>query len=335
MGCNSARQIAINVVEPAPVSLSGTIKRIGVVNMHLSDNLEQSKTGMDLLIARDDDFLKEKGTDAAIDGLFENLNQDPRFDTIVRLQAQSAIVQNKEGWPDESSWSAIKALCERYELDAIFALAFYHADTEITLKKSRINQRDLMRLDEDKKGHELTLETLIENGWRIYDPFQKAVLDEFVFKEHVTVRAQGSSPLSAYQAIGSRQDSLVLKSRITGEAYGSRLRPYTKTIYRRYHTTGADNFITAKSSIENEDWEGAISLWKQELSNDKLKIRAMACYNLAVVHEAMDDLEQALTWAIKSDEYLSNKGSRLYIDELKYRMSQNQLANEQLLQVGR
>ena len=335
LGCNTSKQIAINVVEPAPVSLAGTISRIGVVNMQLPDNIKQDKSGMDLLISRDDDFLKEIGTDAAIEGLFKDLNQDPRFDTIIRLQAKSAIVNNQEGWPDESSWDEIRALCERYELDAVFALAYYHTDTEITLKKSRIHQRDLMRLEVDKKGHELTLETLIENGWRIYDPFKKEVLDEFVFKEQLTTSAQGSSPLNAYQAIGSRQDSLVFKSRVSGETYGSRLRPYEKTIYRTYHATGTDNFETAKERVESEDWEGAINLWKQELSNDKVKIRAMACHNLAVVHEALDKLGEALSWAVKSDEYLSNKSSRLYIDELKTRISQDHLVNEQLSNLGR
>ncbi|MBT8204951.1 MAG: hypothetical protein KJO20_06210 [Eudoraea sp.] len=335
LGCNTAKQIAIAVVEPAPVSLDRTIKRIGVVNMHLTDNTQKSKTGMDLLISRDDDFLKEKGTDAAIEGLFKNLNQDPRFDAVVLLQAESAIVRDQEGRPDETSWKMIQALCERHNLDAIFALAYYHADTEITLKKSKIHQRDLMRLEVDKKGHELTLETLIENGWRIYDPFQKEVLDEFTFKEQLTARARGSSPLRAYHAIGSRQDSLVLKSRITGEAYGSRLRPYKSTIYRSYHAAGTDNFISAKERVEEKDWEGAVSLWKKELSNDKVKFRAMACHNLAVVHEAMENLEEALVWALKSDEYLSSKTSRLYIDELEDRISQNHLVNEQLSQLGR
>ena len=325
LGCNSARKIAINVTEPAPVSLSGTIKRIGIVDMHLSDDNEQGKTGMDLLVARDDDYLKKKGTDAALEGLFKNLKQDPRFDTIVRLRANSFNIQNGLGHLDEASWNAIQNLCEDHKLDAVFALAFYHADTEITLKKSKLQQRDLMRLDVVKTGHELTLETLIENGWRIFDPYQRAVLDEFVFKEQLRATANGSSPLIAYEAIGSRQDSLVKKSWDSGEAYGSRLRPYERTIYRAYHSSGTDNFVDAINRIEERDWEGAISLWKQELSNDKNKIRAMACHNLAVVYEAMDNLEEALSWAIKSDEYLSNKSSRLYINELKHRMSQNQL----------
>ena len=335
LGCQSARQIAITVVEPAPVTLASTIKRIGVVNMHQPDNTVQIKKGMELLVARDDDFLNEKGKVAAIDGLFISLNQDPRFDTIVRLQGESPVIQNKEGGTDEASWEAIRKLCESYELDAIFALAFYHTDTEITLKKSRLHQRDLMRLEVANRGHELTLETLIENGWRIYDPFQKLVLDEFVFTEQVTARAEGHSPQDAYQAIGSRRDSLVFKSRVSGDAYGSRLRPYEKTIYRSYHTVGTDNFLAAQIRIENEDWETAIALWKKELSNEKAKIRAMACHNLAVVYESFDNLEEALAWAIKSDEIQSTKSSRGYIEELKNRMSQNLVVNEQLIQLGR
>ncbi len=334
VGCGSTNQLAINIVEPAPVSLSGGVKRIGIVNTHLQPNNKEAKTGLDFLVAADDEYLSKAGTNAAIEGLFKELLNDPRFNSIVRLEESAEIIQSEDGLPSENSWEAIYAICEQYNLDAIFAMAYYQADTQFTLKKTKFLQRDLMRRQKRQNGHELTLETLIENGWRIYDPYKKLVLDEFVFKEQLKSISMGESPLQAYHAIGSIKDSLLIKSHKTGKAYGMRLKPFEKTIFRPYYVQGTDNFLEAQAKIENNNLPEAISLWKKELSNDKSKIRAMACHNLAVAYEYLEDLEEALDWAQKSYEHQKNKDSKLYMGELKQRMSRNLLVQQQLSNLG-
>ena len=335
-GCRNTKDLAFGIVEPAPVKLPHAMKRIGVVkSIHLSDKKQQPVQKIDDLISRDDDFLAKKGMEAALDGLLKQLLQDPRFDTIIKLSEGGELIQTEEGKVTQSSWQAIRMFCERYGLDAVFSLDFYNANTEVTLKRTKIYQRDLMREAVAEKGHQLTLETLIENGWRIYDPFQEEVLDEFTYKEQLTTNAVALSPLGAYRNIGSRHDSLMLKSRNSGSAYGSRLQPYETTIYRSYFTKGTEGFIAAQHKVEEKDWEGAITIWKKELDGDKNKLKAMACHNLAVVHEVMENLEEALVWAVKASEYHNSKETMDYITELERRISQRQLVQEELLLSGR
>lgn len=333
-GCGSTNQLAINIVEPAPVSLSDGIKRIGIVNTYSKTDNTVTKTGLDMLVAADDDYLSEKGTNAAIEGLFNELLDDPRFNSIVRVKEGAEIIQSEGDLPSDQSWETIHEICERYDLDAIFAMAYYQADTQLTLKKTRFLQRDLLRMQKRQNGHELTLETLIENGWRIYDPYKKLVLDEFVFKEQLKSTSMGESPLQAYRAIGSIKDSLLIKSHNTGKAYGMRLKPFEKTIFRPYYAQGTDNFQEAQRQIENDNLEEAIALWKKELSNDKTKLQAMACHNLAVAYEYLEDLEGALDWAQKSYEHQKNKDSKLYIEELQQRIPRNLLVKQQLSNLG-
>ena len=333
MGCSNTKNLAIGVVKPAPVKLPHAVKRIGVVKSVLLtvENEQLPVKGMDALISKDDEFLAEKGMEAALDGLLKQLLQDHRFDTIIKLSEEGDLIRLENGQVTPDSWKAIRTFCERFELDAIFSLDFYHANTEFTLKKAKITQRDLMRESVAEKGHELTLETLIENGWRIYDPFREEVLDEFTYKEQLTANAVASSPLRAYRNIGSRHDSLMVKSRNSGSAYGSRLQPYTTTVYRSYYTKGTDGFIAAQNRVNEQDWQGAITIWKKELVGNKDKFKAMACHNLAVVYEVMEDLEEARMWATKVLEYHNSKAASAYIEELDFRISQSQLVQEQLL----
>ncbi|MCE2612217.1 DUF6340 family protein [Flavobacteriaceae bacterium D16] len=336
ISCSSTKELAIGIVEPAPVQLPNTVKRIGVVrNISYSQKENSPAKNIDALVSRDDEFLTEKGIDAAVDGLLKKLLQDPRFDTIINLSEVGDLIRTEGGQPTPNSWQDIRAFCERHELDAVFSLDYYQTDTQITIKKAKIYERDLMRTDVAKKGHELTLETLIENGWKIYDPFQNLVLDEFTFEDQISSSATGSSPLKAYLNMGTIQDSLVIKSRGTGIAYGSRLQPLEKTIFRPYYAKGTAGFIAAQDKIAEEDWHGAIALWKKELSVNKNKLQAMACHNLAVVYEYLEDLKEAKLWASKAYEYNKSKKALNYIEELELRISQNQLLQDQLAYLER
>lgn len=335
-GCSSTKELAIGIVEPAPVRLPNTVKRIGVVrNISVNQRENQNSKDINELVSRDDALLTEKGIDAALDGLLIKLLQDPRFDTIIKLSEAGELIRTDAGQPTPDSWQDIRTFCKLHELDAVFSLDYYEADTRLSLKKAKIYERDLMRTTVAKKGHELTLETLIGNGWKIYDPFQKEVLDEFTYEDQFTSSSTGSSPLKAYLNMGTLQDSLVIKSRGSGRAYGSRLHPVEKTIFRTYFTKGSEGIITAQEKITEEDWQGAIAVLKKEVSVNKSKLQAMACHNLAVLYEFLEDLEEARVWASKAYEYNKSKKALGYVEELELRISQNQLLQDQLAFLGR
>ena len=336
IGCSSTEQLAISIVEPAPVQLSSAVKRIGVVkNIPASINESKLSDGLASLVSRDDEYLTQKGVDAALEGLLIKLLQDPRFDTIINLSEEGQLIQMEGGQPTLESWQNIEAFCRHHRLDAIFSLDYYQADTRYTLKKTKVYERDIIRADVAKKAHQLTLETLIENGWKIYDPFQKNVLDEFFFEDQITSSATGSSPMRAYRSIGALQDSLVIKSKGSGSAYGSRLEPFESTIYRAYYTKGSSGIISAHHKVIEEDWEGAIDLLKNELTTQKSKLQAMSCHNLAVIYEFLEDLNEARHWAEKAYEYNPGKKSMFYLNELDERIAQNRQVAEQLAFLGR
>ena len=310
--CSTTHQLSINTIEPAPVDLSGNIKRIGIINSSIPSERAEYKDRLGQILSTEDQELAKQGTDAAINGLFDELAKDERFEKILLLEDVPEVMKGLSLAPDNTSWNTIETLCRTHEVDAIFTLAYYDTDTKISLKKTKMQQRDLVRDIVEVKAHEITLETLIENGWRIYDPQNKEVIDEFSFNDQITSSAKGLSPIYALRAITDRKDSVLQKSMNTGSAYGSRLQPSKQVIYRDYYISGTENLIQADILAQEEDYDGAKSLWKLDVEHSSAKVRARACHNLAVIHELNGDLEAASDWASKSYDHSKIKSTKAY-----------------------
>ena len=328
--CSSTNQLSIKTVQPARVDLANNIKRIGIINSSIPAERAEYKDRLGQILSSEDQELAKQGTDAAINGLFQELAKDQRFEEILLLENVPEVVKGMHLSPDQNTWATIDQLCKDHAVDAIFSLAYYDTDTKISLKKTKMEQRDLMRDYVQVKAHEITLETLIENGWRIYDPQHKEVIDEFEFNDHITTSAKGINPILALQAITDRKDSVLHKSTNTGSAYGSRLLPSTEVVYRAYYANGSENLEQADKLAQEEEYEAASRLWKLDLDHDSAKIRARACHNLAVYQELLGELYEALELATKSYEIAKNKNTQNYIEALEHRVVQQQLLAQQM-----
>ncbi|WP_273566939.1 DUF6340 family protein [Maribacter halichondriae] len=329
--CGTTKQIVLHTTEPSPVELSNQIKRIGVIaNAESTTDMEGETNGMNRLVLAQEKWLTKKGKDAAINGLFDELLKDNRFEEVKMLEQGSGETSdfgsNSSGIP----WSNIESLCTKNNVDAVFAMAFYETDTKVSVKKTSMLDRNLIRDQVKVKAQEITLETLIENGWRIYYPQNRQVIDEIVFNDQITSTGKGKDALAAYQAIGDRKETLMQQSRTNGSQYGQRLLPFKNSVSREYYIKGTDNLVLANELAENEDWSGAKKVLELDVEHQDAKIRRRSCHNLAVLSERVDNLEEALSWASKAYEYDNNGEDLEYIDILKKRIDDKKLLKSQL-----
>ncbi len=328
--CKSTHLVTVYSLEPAPVDLAKNIKRIGIINEVQTTADNEQIESLEAFVAATDKQWSKEGKEAAIEGLLWELLKDKRFDTILILENTSEIWKQNSTAEVEIPWKALEELCVSNNLDAIFSLAFYKTDTRVTNKKSSMEELDLLRVKTMVDAREITLETLIENGWRIYDPFEKKVLDEISINEELVIQAKGENAMNALRSMTDRSDSMLLKSKGSGSAFGMRLKPYSKAIQREIYTNGSDRLSQAKEAIEEENWLEAARLWQLETNNEKAKIKAMACHNMAVLYEIKNDLPKAMEWAILAQSYFKDKNNTAYLKALKQRSVQNSLAEEQL-----
>ena len=330
IGCSSSKEIVLQTIEPSPVHISQKIKRIGIVNRSILPQADEDETGLNGMVAAEEQWLSEQGRNAALTGLFNELLKDNRFETIKILDSIPHEILHFEIGNDSISWASVENICNTYNVDAIFSMAFFDTETKVSIKKTSMMQPNLMRVKVKVPAQELTLETLIENGWKIYYPKSQEIIDEIVFNDQVISKGKGTNPIEAYKAIEGRKETLVEQSKATGSNYGQRLLPFENSVERSYYVRGTTNFEQAYTLVENGDWQGAAQLWEKELDNSNSKIAGRACYNMAVMHEINGDLTSAIDWATKSYKDHENKDALEYLDILKYRSFQNQILEQQV-----
>lgn len=332
--CSVTKDLEISAVEPAAIDLQNHISRIGIVNTSAPTSQELVNDAIERRITKENMRLSRKGQDAAIAGLREVLQQDGRFDTIVFIETTPEELFGLDTEPEPIAWQSIQQICEANELDAVFALASYDTETHIKVKKKAYLALDLIRVQNKVRGHEITVETLIENGWRIYEPKSRAVLDEFVFKGAIVSKGHGQTPTRALENLGSRQEDFITQSREDGTKYGARLRPMKRSLIRQLYIKGSPSLEEAHLFIQNGDWENAVYLWQKDIDDLKIKPKARAYHNLAVWQEYQGQINSALTWARKADETLSTKYSRAYITDLEARQLADTIVQQQLTLTG-
>ncbi len=327
--CKSTYTVTVYNLEPASVVLSKDVKRIGIVNETGKRELAGDIASFEALVEATDQQLALEGTHAALEGLMAELQNDSRFDTVMILRNTSSLWNTEEAKAEKIPWNALKELCLKNELDAVFSLAFYQTDTKISERKSSMEELDMLRTKVIIPARELTLETLIENGWRIYDPFEKKVLDEIEVNEQVVTQAKGEDVLNALRAMTDRADSLVSRSRGSGSAYGMRLKPHNKAVERELYIKGSPLLVQARLSVMDKDWLEAARLWQMDLNHEKSAIRARASHNMAVLYEIKDDLDKAIEWAIQANSHKEGKEHLEYLEALKKCASQQAEAEKQ------
>lgn len=322
--CSSMNSLTIPVTEPAPVYLSPDIKSAGILDRSLPTEKNKSMDEMDKYLSIEGKDLDKDAAEAAVIGLFDELKQYDRFDEIIVIDNSDLKSPGMGVFSTPISWEKINQICQENNVDALFVLSFYDTDANVDLGANSAKIDAPMGLKIPAIETQITIDTHIKTGWRIYDPMHEMILDEFEIYEHQISSGRGINPLKAAQAIIDRKEAVLQVSSTIGHNYALRIFPYKTRVRREYFVKGTNNFEVAKRRAQTGDWDGAAELWEQEVSNSKGKVAGRAYYNMAIINEINGELEAAVDWASKSYSDYKNKDALDYVRILKNRIYKNE-----------
>lgn len=328
--CSSTNKMTMGITTPAKVFLSSDVKNIGIINRSIPSKENQELDKIDQILSAEGRNLDEKGAEAAISSLSSELSMIKNFDVIKILENIEGVKSGLAVLPATLSWEMIDQLCKENNVDVILSLAFYDTDTKTAYKVTTMPLENNLGVKVDVPAQEVTLNTLVTCGWRLYDPQSKLVIDDYQYNKKMVFTGKGINPLKAIEAVKRRNETIQEYSRNVGIAYANRYIPNKVRISRDYYITGTDNFKIAQRRALTGDWIGAADLWKQELNNTDLKILGRANYNMAISSEINGDLDQAIKYASSAYTDYENKLALDYVNILKHRKMQSQILEEQL-----
>jgi hypothetical protein len=273
--------------------------------------------------------LDKDGAEQCIIGLTDELMANQRFEQVKPLTDIDFRTPKLGLFPVPLSWEIVEKICAETKSDAIFALEYYDTDTRLNYSSRKVDIKSPIGLVIPGIEHKADMETIVKTGWRIYDPANRILADEFHHVESIVFSGRGINPLVAAAGLIKRKDAIKEVSNKAGHGYAMRIVPYSLRVMRDYYVKGTDNFKIARRKAISGKWDEAGELWFKETESGSMKIAGRACYNMAIINEINGNLEEALSWAQKSWEDYNVKLALKYIRILEDRQYKRNLVERQ------
>jgi len=328
--CSATNQLTMSAVEPAPVPIAADVQHIGIINRSLPTEGNSGLDTVDKILSAEGKNLDKHGAEAALASVKSELERLQRFDKVAILEDIPEVRKGLGVLPAALTWDQVDKICEDHDVDVLFSLAFYDTDTKASAQATEMEIPNPVGIKAKVPAIGITLRTRIQNGWRIYDPATKEILDEYAFDNNLVSRGKGINPIKAVKTIMNRKEEVVETSSHIGDYYAKRITPQSRRVTRDYFVKGTDKFEVAMRRAQSGKWNSAAELWQEEVSNPDGKIVGRACYNMAIINEINGDLDKALDWAQRSYSDYNTKEALRYINILKYRMAQQRELKRQL-----
>ncbi|HOO99743.1 MAG TPA: DUF6340 family protein [Bacteroidales bacterium] len=322
-------QLYLSVVEPASVTLSREIKKVGVINRSIPTDETKILDVIDKALSLEGVDLDKDGAEQAIKGLSEELKKNARFDDVKIVTATEFRTPKLGIFPVPLSWEIVDKVCREEGADALFALEYYDTDTRLNYTTSEAGSKEVLGVKLPAVVHQANMETIVKTGWRIYDPVNRVIADEFNHFQSFVFTGTGPNPLVAVAGLIGRKEAITDVSNRAGHSYALRIIPFMNRVYRDYFVKGTDNFKTAKRRARMGQWNEAAELWELETASPKRKVAGRACYNMGIINEINGYPEEALVWVQKAYTDYNIRQARDYARILENRLYKLRILSEQ------
>jgi tetratricopeptide (TPR) repeat protein len=316
--CRSTNLVFISVLQPAPVTMRANIKNVGIVNRSIVNDKNKALDIVDKVLSMEGDSLDRQVAQEGIIGLADELIKNNRFSNVTAFNNIDLRTAVPGQFSAPLAWDQVDKICGEKKIDALFVLELFDTDSKVSYAAVPVSINTPLGKIPGIEHHASML-TTVKTGWRIYDPLQREILDEYALTRDITFSGKGINPVAAASAIMNRKEALKDVSSRAGHAYALRLIPYWIRVSRDYYVKGTENFKIGKRKAQTGNWEGAAELWKKETTSASSKIAGRACYNMAIICEINGELDTAISWAQKAYENYNNQLALGYIKVLKNR----------------
>ena len=330
IACSSTNRLTMGVTQPAQVSIPSDVASIGIINRSSASENNRILDKIDKILSLEGLNLDKEGAVNAISGLRYELERGNRFEVVKIIEGQKDFEKGLGVFPAALSWEIVDQICKENGVDVLFSLEFYDTDTAADYEMTTVRIPNDLGIVAEIPGHRIKLNTVIKNGWRVYDPADRTIVDQYVSNDQVFSKGEGINPVKALEAIVNRKEAVLSVSSDLGTNYALFTKPEHIRIARDYFVKGSNNFEIAKRRAQTGNWDGAAELWNSELNNPKSKIAGRAFYNMAISNEINGNLNKAIEFASKAYTDYGNKEALSYVNILKRRVVSQQELDRQL-----
>lgn len=310
------QRVYLTVYEPAAVFLEKEYETAGVINRTYSSGATKPLDALDNAVTLEGN-LDHKGSKAAVTGLYDQLTVNQRFKDVKMLDSMTVKNGGIDIFPAPLSWDEVQKICDENDVQLLFVLEVYDTDTKVNIEPTTTTTNTPLG-GVTVPSTNVRMRTDIKTGWRIYDPKNKWIRDEFWLRDRLTSTGRGT--IDSFATLAKRGQAVTQISTQVGRFYAGRVENQAFRVWRNYFKNGSRNLKIARRRSEVGDWDGAAELWLKDTESPKRKVAGRACHNMAIYAEINGDLYGALEWAQKAYADYRCKESEDYARILRRRI---------------
>jgi hypothetical protein len=326
-GCmNSAR---LSVLKPADISVAQNIQKIVVANRSIASKENQVSNVIEGILTGEGIGQDRRASQDAILGVIAGLNDSPRFKSTQAVNTTLKGTGTSQ-MPSPLSWGEVERICADNYSDALLLLEVFDSDSKQWYSTRNV-QKTINGEKVDVLEHIAHNKVIVTSGWRLYDPNNRTIIDDFKAEDYKEFTGRGENQKLAFGNLAPKERLLKETGYFAGENYSLRIAPRWVWVTRSYYAKGKDpDFKRAKLQARANQWKDAAIIWKSLAETSSFeKDRKKAAFNMALACEIEGKLDLAMEWAKKSLNY-GNKKAIPYINTLKRRIADEERANYQM-----
>lgn len=308
-GCSKYGYVSLNYPRNPSVYLPDNIRNVAIVNRSRTNENDKKKQLIEAIITGEIAGSDRIASDECLKGVFDGINGYRGIDIVIP-QIERLYGTGTNVTPELLNWQLVKKICDSTNADALLVLETFDSNSDLLLSTVTHNVNAIINGGTPSPALPSQVRITVNALWRLYDPANKTIVDQYQSTSHLTVNGAGNNlnvpppealPNAAYAA---------------GQEYIQRFLPsyYTvrRDLYKRGKGSSKQEFKTAFRKTEVANWQGAMDEWIAILKHSSRKNAGRACLNMAVSFEVLGNTDSALEWAKNSYELYNNKLGRDY-----------------------
>jgi hypothetical protein len=218
-------------------------------------------------------------------------------------------------------WDEVNELCKTYNTDAVLSLDYFktRVSTDYTKESYYDPGRDgfvWISIAEMKIYYEAL--------FRVYDPVRKKIILKEFMRDTLIWEDMNRTVEELFHKFTPVKTALSETGIAIALDFSEKISTIWRKENRNFFNKGDKKIKQAAMFVDDNNWETAMVLWKEIEENSKSKqTKSKAEFNLAVGYELQGDLDEAISWALKSYNTMYRQVTYNYLETLKRRKNEN------------
>lgn len=260
-----------------------------------------------------------QSVDTMIKAMGDLLFESGRYDIVIPENRFLSFEKNSF-LTYEMPWPEVQNLCEIYNTDALLSIDHFRTRVMTSYDRdSYYSPVDGQFYSYSAADIKIAYDAII----RVYDPSNEKVLMRKIYRDTLFWDDVGPNAAELFRNFTPVKQALIETGIAVALDFSDEISTNWKREYRSIFNGGDEKMKQAAVLAASDQWEQPLEMWKEIAANAKSKsLKSRAQFNIAVAYELQGNIDEAISWALKSYETMFRTNTYSYLETLRRRKNE-------------